>query len=56
MAKHSVQFWKSYDFSVFNKSKLAKSYNKKDMNPRSSFIVGADIAGYVVGGVVGGGP
>ena len=53
IAKHSVQFWKNYDFSVFENSGLAKSYRKKGRNPRSSIIVGADVAGYVVGGVVG---
>ena len=53
VAKHSVQFWKNYDFSVFENSKLAKASRKKEANPRSSIIVGADVAGYVVGGVVG---
>ncbi len=54
VSKHSVQFWKNYDFSVFENSALSKSYSKKETNPRSSIIVGADVAGYVVGGVVGG--
>ncbi|WP_035664061.1 hypothetical protein, partial [Flavobacterium sp. ACAM 123] len=54
VAKHSVQFWKNYDFSIFGDSKLSKSYSAKSDDPRSSIIVGADVAGYVVGGVVGG--
>ena len=54
VAKHSVQFWKNYDFSIFGDSKLSKSYSAKADDPRSSIIVGADVAGYVVGGVVGG--
>lgn len=54
VSKHSVQFWKNYDFSVFENSELSKSSKIKETNPRSSIIVGADVAGYVVGGVVGG--
>ena len=44
VAKHSMNFWKNYDFSDY----------VIGANPRSSVIVGADVAGYVVGGVVGG--
>lgn len=54
VAKHSVQFWKNYDFSIFSNSKLAKNYSGKEKDPRSSILVGADVAGYVVGGVSGG--
>lgn len=59
VAKHSVQFWKNYDFSVFSNSKIARKHSSKnddeeEDDPRSSIIVGADVAGYVVGGVVGG--
>jgi len=49
VAKHSTQFWKNYDFSVFSTPNTTAM-----RNPRSSIVVGADVAGYVVGGVVGG--
>lgn len=52
VAKYSTEFWKNYDFSKFSRNNFGYANRKK--NPRSSIIVGADIAGYVIGGVVGG--
>lgn len=49
VAKYSAEFWKNYDFSRYN-----SGARLDDVNPRSGVIVGADTAGYVVGGVVGG--
>lgn len=50
VAKYSTIFWENYDFSVFNSNDASEN----DISPRSGLIVGADTAGYVVGGVVGG--
>jgi hypothetical protein len=47
VAKYSKIFWESYNFSVF-------SYGAEDVDPRNATIVGADAAGYVIGGVTGG--
>lgn len=52
VAKYSAEFWKNYDFSKFNQNNFGLA--SKPKNPRSSIIVGADVAGYVIGGVVGG--
>ncbi|MGH1386316.1 hypothetical protein [Kordia sp.] len=58
VAKHSRDFWENYDFSVFRNAARAQGQTgiigKRDIDPRSGIIVGADTAGYVVGGVVGG--
>lgn len=52
VAKYSAQYWKNYDFSVYARS--GATNRDGEINPRSGIIVGADTAGYVVGGVVGG--
>jgi hypothetical protein len=56
IGKHSTQFWKNYDFSVFkNNSKSVKSDKSSQAKQQGNpIIVAADIAGYVVGGVIGG--
>lgn len=51
VAKHSTQFWKNYDFSEFRKNDYLSTYS--DPDPESSIIVGADMAGWVIGGVTG---
>ena len=48
VAKYSLLFWENYDFSVFPNSNIYRA-----PNTRNSIIVGADVAGYVIGGAVG---
>jgi len=47
VAKYSLIFWKDYDFNKFS------SFKAKGKNPRGAIVVGADSAGFIVGGGVG---
>lgn len=47
VAKHSLIFWRDYDFTKIT------NYHAKGRNPRSAIVVGADSAGFVIGGGVG---
>ena len=45
IAKHSLIFWRNYDFSIFS--------DPKGKDPRSAIIVGADTVGSIIGGGLG---
>lgn len=50
IAKYSTQFWKNYDFSRITHN---SSGARIKIDGQSGCVVGADVAGYVIGGVSG---